>query len=657
MTVTRIGFQHIRTEGGTKCKILNVLIQPALPELIGKCEAVISGPKSLLEMRPYSDNPVAVAMQRKKLDLIFSCINTDPETSSPVQNYQRVLKFIIPNEAGYMVRADIFEERLHGCLGILKVVGLAEPLQFVHCPQFPRQGLSQLLRAAVCCVSMDDDRQDPYTQSDNIILSQLIERLSMQWVSPKPIVTRRIAVVGEVRQVNASWRFFKAAHALGVKVVAMGPRGHWLQKGEASKLAPREAYIEIDMTLDDGLPNRICNAIRLYNLPIHGVTTVTEFLLIPVAQAAEKLGLPTSPSESFHKSVNKHHTRSELSPDSYCLVSSSDALASQIASKETNALPPGPPWVFKPCVGLHSLGVHKVTTTEGLIEAVGKVSKQSAYSRTGEASENSDWQTNVLIEKNCDGPEVDCNFVLFWGEILFFEVVDNFPCTAETSEASADSDNFKETRNVFPSCLPSSEIAALQRALYQAILRLGFRSGVFHMEARVRNSSHRYQPGVDGESLDLRPNSVHLAQNASVILIEINARPPGYVDTCASAYKNGVDLFALHILISLRDEYRLRALSKPYQARPNVAISAIQAKNSGVIASDDPWEDLSKRDPALMSRVVDPIMGFRKGDIIEDPKLSTTPWLAAFTVYSPASRAEALNTSDKVKDKFECQIV
>lgn len=58
-----------------------------------------------------------------------------------------------------------------------------------------------------------------------------------------------------------------------------------------------------------------------------------------------------------------------------------------------------------------------------------------------------------------------------------------------------------------------------------------------------------------------------------------------------------------------------------------------------------------------MSRVMDPIMSFRKGDIIEDPKLSTTPWLAAFTVYSPTSRAEALSTCDRVKDEFECKIV
>lgn len=53
--ITNISFQHIRTEGGTKCIILNILIQPAYPELVEKCEAVLSGAKSLLEMRPYSD--------------------------------------------------------------------------------------------------------------------------------------------------------------------------------------------------------------------------------------------------------------------------------------------------------------------------------------------------------------------------------------------------------------------------------------------------------------------------------------------------------------------------------------------------------------------------------------------------------------------------
>ncbi|CAG7952987.1 unnamed protein product [Penicillium nalgiovense] len=650
----RDGFQHMQNESGTKCSILTALVQPAPPELIEKCQVVVSGAKSLLVMSTNSV-PTTIAMKRTKLDSIFACMNTDSSFSSHVQSEQKLLKFIIPNEAGYMIRNDIFEERLRGCSGIHKVVGLVKPMEFVHWPQFPQQGLSQLLRAAVCCILIDDDG-DSYAQLENTIESQLIQQLSLQWTSPKSINMRRLAVVGEVRQINASWRFFKAAHALGVKVVAIGPRGHWLGKGGAVKLAPREAFIEIDMTVDHGLSRRISNAIQGYNLPIHGLTTVTEFLLIPVAQAAERLGLPTSPSESFAKSVNKHHMRSELSPDSCRLVSSLDGLVSQITSNERNALPPGPPWIVKPCFGWHSLGVHKVTTLEGLIKAVGKVSRQTAFSRTGEISKDSGWQTDVLIEEYCDGPEVDCNFVLLRGEIIFFEVIDNFPCTAESSEGNADSDNFKETRNVFPSTLPPSEVATLQEALHQAILRLGFRSGVFHVEARVRNSSHQYQPGVDGEPLDLRPNPIHLAHDASVFLIEINARPPGYVDTCATAYTNGVDLFALHILIALRDEYRLRALSQPHQARRHVAISAIQAEKSGVVASDDPWKDLEERSPTIMSRVMDPIMNFGKGDIIEDPQLSTTPWLAAFTVYSLTSRAETLSICDQIKDDFECKI-
>jgi hypothetical protein len=45
-------------------------------------------------------------------------------------------------------------------------------------------------------------------------------------------------------------------------------------EGGAVKLAPREAFIEIDMTADDGLSRRISNAIQGYNRPIHGLTTV-----------------------------------------------------------------------------------------------------------------------------------------------------------------------------------------------------------------------------------------------------------------------------------------------------------------------------------------------------------------------------------------------
>ena len=265
---------------------------------------------------------------------------------------------------------------------------------------------------------------------------------------------------------------------------------------------------------------------------------MTEYLLIPVAQAAEKLGLPTSPSTSFIKSVNKNQTRLVDSPTSCNLVSSLDALRSQLASEGEASLPPGPPWIVKPCV----------------------------------------------------------------------------------------------------------------------ITRLGFRSGVFHVEALVRDSSTCYRAAEDVETLDLRPSLESAVHPATVFLVEINARPPGYVDTYASYYAIGIDLFALRILIALGDEPRLRVLSQPFHSRLHVVVSAIQATKSGIIASEDPWEDRAEKDPTLTSHVVHHVMGFSKGGQTQDPRLDTTPWLSAFTAYPRKNRAEALKFPSQIKKEFECEI-
>ncbi|KAJ5894042.1 hypothetical protein N7495_005733 [Penicillium taxi] len=645
--------QYILLDGtrNVQMEIEAISNEPLQGDLINKYESS-PDPAMLQVMNAGSDIPVMVPIEPGKLDVLCACMS--------VWKDQEIVKFIISNEEGHIIRSDIFEDRLRGRPGI-RVVGLVHPRQFVYPPPYTtRAGLGKLLEFAVCCILIDSGSKSSKNQLSDQLQSHLTERLSFPWLSPTPISSRRLAVVGEVRPAHLSLRFFQAAQALGVKVVAFGPRGHWLQDQESHNAQIKEAFIEVDLSVNPGLPDRILTAIQSYPAKIDGVTTVTEFLLIPVAQAAERLGLPTSPTTSFIKSVNKHKTRLEDSPSSCLLVSSLDTLQSQLASGNEEILPPGPPWIVKPCNGWHSLGVSKVATKEGLAAAVERVAKYAAYSRDEPEEKEPQWQTNVLIEEYCDGPEVDCNFVLWDGQILFFEVIDNLPCAGdEVGEDRQSSGNFKETQLVFPSALPPSELETLKLSLYTSITRLGFRSGVFHVEARVRDSSCRYRSVEKDDSLDLRPSLEPTAQDPTVFLIEINARPPGYMDTCASYFANGVDLFALQILIALEDESRLRALSQPYKSCkscPHVVISAIQAAKSGVIVSEDPWKDLSQKDPTLMSQVVQNVTNFGKGDFIQDPRSDTTPWLSAFMAYSLKDRTKALEITLQVKEKFECEI-
>lgn len=71
------------------------------------------------------------------------------------------------------------------------------------------------------------------------------------------------------------------------------------------------------------------------------------------------------------------------------------------------------------------------------------------------------------------------------------EICDYLLCAGDSEEADL-SDNFAETLIVLPSALSNKEIEILKSSLYRDLVRLGFRNGVFHVEARVRYLSMRY---------------------------------------------------------------------------------------------------------------------------------------------------------------------
>ncbi|RDW81029.1 uncharacterized protein DSM5745_04586 [Aspergillus mulundensis] len=169
------------------------------------------------------------------------------------------------------------------------------------------------------------------------------------------------------------------------------------------------------------------------------------------------------------------------------------------------------------------LNVVKVSEYDALLTAVQHIARHAAYSRNNDTKPVDCWQTDVLIEEYCEGPEADCNFVLWKGEFLFFEVVVNFPCAGDNVAAG----NFKETQLVFPSASPPEQQDVLRDSLLKSILHLGFHSGIFHVEARVRNSTHEYRPSPNDQGIDLHPRSEPAPSDASVFLIEINARPQG----------------------------------------------------------------------------------------------------------------------------------
>ncbi|OGM49022.1 hypothetical protein ABOM_003074 [Aspergillus bombycis] len=126
-----------------------------------------------------------------------------------------------------------------------------------------------------------------------------------------------------------------------------------------------------------------------------------------------------------------------------------------------------------------------------------------------------------LIEPYASGPEVDANFVLVDGRIMFSEINDDFPSGADMSQ----SPSFTETFTIMPSGLPPSELTLLK--------------------------SHRMSYEMLGRAMDLIERPLPDSQEPSVFLVEINPRTPGHQESFAVEYTYGIDYYALYTLLAL----------------------------------------------------------------------------------------------------------
>ncbi|KAB8077446.1 hypothetical protein BDV29DRAFT_153678 [Aspergillus leporis] len=164
---------------------------------------------------------------------------------------------------------------------------------------------------------------------------------------------------------------------------------------------------------------------------------------------------------------------------------------------------------------------------------------------------------------------------------------------------------YLDTAILFPYAASRSydDVSAIESSLHQGLLKLGFRSGVFHLEARVQNSSMRYQ-GTDGV-VELAYMGSTASCQPEVVLIEVNARPPGLQAVFAVAYTFGVDYSALQILQALDDHERFTALAQPfaYHAQYRCEISFIPVHRENIRVPDDFCEQVLHQLPAIAPHV------------------------------------------------------
>ncbi|KAM3420965.1 hypothetical protein BST61_g4197 [Cercospora zeina] len=570
---------------------------------------------------------------------------------------RHAIKLVGPRGRGNVVRADFLAKRMHDVEHVAATVTLAEPLQLFDpdvrwaeaegSSTAPPPPLRTLLRTAGGAVRL---RQPPPVVAPQhawwaALDGELENRLSVPLVCPG---LRRQTVflveggLGLPFGGACSWQLYETAKALGVDLIVLAAGAHVLnQRAEFAHWYHRFVAIDgADAPAD--LAAQLVAAVRQHEAETgrkaDALLTTYESHHVAVSTAAAQLGLPCEPVAAYDVVTDKFKTSVAEGRVAYTASSADEAL--HIARTE-----PVPwPLILKPCRGWASELVFKVDDIEQLARAVPRMKSESH----GAA---------FVMEHYCRGPEVDINFVLYDGEVLFWEIGDETPKSADHGATS-----FGELDYLFPSQLPEAEQRAVHDAVLRSITRLGFRNGLYHCEARIANSSVEWRDGPSGTPA-LRPRQPRPDAPAESWLIEINTRPPGG-DTCDFIEATwGVDYWALLLLTKLADAAAwAHALSRPYRdgaqyhADKVWIIASWDAPQKGIWASDNITDDLMQRRPDIAKQVSQHRTFAKRGDRMIHPASGANSFVAYLHLFSRESRTHLLELATEVRNELRIDI-
>ncbi|KAF5592499.1 carnosine synthase 1 [Fusarium pseudocircinatum] len=567
--------------------------------------------------------------------IINKLLTTKPpysDGSRPKHVTDALIKVLMVPHDGYLCRRDILQLRMVHSDCIESVI----PLQVKNKPypavlQTGTDLLSLLRSSPGALICTESIQSADGLRVFNLVDREVNERLSFDWILPDKPPSLTVAVVGgrplfdSTTEGYGSEGPFDAARALGIAVIVLDRPRHFMEGPKYSHL--RDDFIAVDMTSDDGLPQRLTAAVK--SRKVDGIITFSDEYVIATAKAAEMLNLETEPVESIITAHYKDATRKVLNTpnmESFRLESATD-LDNEDISKTLENLKY--PLVIKPCRGGASRGVKKVQNHHKLREAIDQL-ESDGLTKYG-----------ILLETYISGPEIDANIALWDGELMFAEITDDFPCTADASDATI-ADNFGETVMVSPTLLSQKEQELIKSSLHQTLLKLGFRNGVFHVEARVQNSNMRYQE-IDG-LVDLADTDSPSPGDPEVYLIEVNARPPGLDCAFSTLHAYGVDLCALQLLQCLRDGDRFKAMCKPFLSETQYwsANCLIPIHRHNILVPEGFCGKVLERMPDVAPLVYRSEL-FRQPGTLVSPPLGVE-FLAYFLVQSGTDRRKVLQT-------------
>lgn len=577
------------------------------------------------------------------LDKILSASKTSPDGTL------MAFKLILGPRDGFIVQRGLLESRMIDCVGVETVFEFCQ-----HDHSSPaRQGATgrndffSIVLASLAAVVLANSTSGNVDEVLQRLDMDMKRRLSFDWLQSSKVQRSFMVLVGGRPNHRIFEPYMNAARSLNIELIVVDKPGHWLQ--DISTSAMRAAFLPCDMAQDGKLHERVTAAVKDSGLRVHGIYSGWEGYLVDTAKAAEELGLPTDPSPAFGISTDKARTRAMHQGGTLSSVVTAAASDDELLGVASSI---GFPVIMKPVIGCNSEGVTRVDTPQGLRRAFAAASRPY---RIAQAEESID----ILIESYIDGPEIDANFVLLNGEILFFEIQDDLPKDGDGIDGIPTT-GFVEQGMVMPSRLPPAEVSIVKDTLHRVLLDTGFRSGVFHVEARIKDSHFAYKNTTEG-LVDLLCREDSPLGSPTCVLLEINARPPGVYSALACKRVYGVDYIAMALLSALGDSERMMRLCKPYQydleygAQYWCQLLLLPVRQGGRCLRD-PHERLLAHAPECMRSVKEFRSFFREGDQVVDPSTGVYDFSAYAVVVSKRSRHHVMKLAQSIRSNYILEV-
>jgi biotin carboxylase len=377
---------------------------------------------------------------------------------------------------------------------------------------------------------------------------------------------------------------FEHLKELGVKVSILDGPDSWAKCLVDEDVI--ESYIELDFTDYNTLFERAVDAILDSGITFDAVATFYEDAVAVVARLAEALNLPGNPSAACQAARNKYVTREIMRQ--HGLATPKCYRITDVVDLEPAGQHVGFPAILKPAFGAASMGVHKVSSQDELVDTF------RAIRATMDVHLDTIWTqgTDLLLEEFYDGDEFDVDALMSKGEVVYASLSDNWACWEPW---------FQETGMNIPSLYPEEKQAELKAFASQTLRALGFTDGAFHVEVKYTSRGPR--------------------------LIEVNARMGGMCVRDANLRTWGVDLVEEHIMTALGIPIRPRMPPEPLVC---FAQAAVNAPYSGIVERSDWLEGLDKYAHCRLKRYL-----AKAGAKVTGPEDGMPDWVAEIIFEGP----------------------